>query len=157
MQDLRELRYFLGIKVIRSPSGIWLLQRQYGLDMSKYGMTSYKPMSIPLEQNVKLNAKKGELLEDFIVYKCIIGSLIYMTITRPYLSYIVGLVSQFMQAPRKPHLDAARHILRYVKTTLQYGLFYEAGCPIQVHGYIDADWASSIFDRRSTSGLMFSL
>ena len=62
-----------------------------------------------------------------------------------------------MQAPRKPHLDAARCILRYVKSTLQYGLFYEAGCPIQVHGNTDADWASSISDRRSTSGFMFSL
>ena len=62
-----------------------------------------------------------------------------------------------MQAPRKPHLDAARCILRYVKSTLQYGLFYEAGCLIQVHGYTYADWASSISDRRSTSGFMFSL
>ena len=53
-----------------------------------------------------------------------------MTITRPNLSYAIGLVSQFMQAPRKPHLDAARCILRYVKSTLQYGLFYEAGCKI---------------------------
>ena len=62
-----------------------------------------------------------------------------------------------MQAPRKPHLDAARRILRYVKSTLQYGLFYEAGCSIQVHGYTDADWAGSISDRRSTSGFMFAL
>ena len=62
-----------------------------------------------------------------------------------------------MQAPRKPHLDATRRILRYVKSTLQYGLFYEAGCKIQVHGYTDSDWAGSISDRRSTSGFMFSL
>ena len=51
----------------------------------------------------------------------------------------------------------ARCILRYVKSTLQYGLFYEAGYPIQVHGYTDADWAGNISDRRSTSGFMFSL
>ena len=54
-------------------------------------------------------------------------------------------------------MDAARRKLRYVKSTLQYGLFYEAGCKIQVHGYTDADWAGSISDRRSTSGFMFSL
>ena len=157
MKDLGELRYFLGIEVIRSPSGIWLLQRQYGLDMlSKYGMTGCKPISVPLEQNVKLNAETGELLEDITMYRRIVGSLIYMTITRPDLSYAVGLVSQFMQAPRKPHLDAARRILRYVKSTLHY-LFYEAGCALQVHGYTDADWAGSVSDRRSTSGFMFSL
>ena len=122
--------------------------------LSRYGMTGCKPISVPLEQNVKLGSEEGELLEDVTVYRRIVGSLIYMTITRPDLSYAVGLVSQFMQAPRKPHLDAARRILRYVKSTLQYGLFYEAGCPIQVHGYKDADWAGSISDRRSTSGFI---
>ena len=70
-----------------------------------------------------------------------------MTITRPDLSHVFGLVSQFMQVPGKSHLDAARRILRYVKSTLQYGLFYKAGYPIHVHGYTDADWASSISDR----------
>ena len=155
MKDLGELRYFLGIEVIRSPGGIWLLQRQYGLDMlSRYGMTGCKPISVPLEQNVKLSSEEGELLEDVTVYRRIAGSLIYMTITRPDLSYAVGLV---MQAPRKPHLDATRRILRYVKSTLHYGLFYEAGCALQVHGYTDAAWAGSVSDRRSTSGFMFSL
>ena len=67
------------------------------LDMlSKYGMTGCKPISIPLEQNVKLNAETCELLEDITMYRRIVGSLIYMTITRPDLSYAVGLVSQFM-------------------------------------------------------------
>ena len=90
------------------------------------------------------------------MYRRIVGSLIYMTITRPDLSYAVGLVSQFMQAPRKPHLDAARRILMYVKSTLQYGLFYETGVHIQLHGYTDADWAGSISDRQSIIGYVFS-
>ena len=84
--------------------------------LSKYGMT--RPILVPLEQNVKLSIDAGELLEDPTMYRRIVGSLIYMTITRPDLSYDVGLVSQFMQAPRKPYLDAARRILRYVKSTL---------------------------------------
>ena len=124
--------------------------------LSKYGMIGCKPISVPLEQNVKLSADAGELLEDPTMYRRTVGSLIYMTITRPDLSYAVGLVSQFMHAPRKPHLDAARRILRYVKSTLQYGLFYETTVKIQLHGYTDADWASSIYDRRSTSGYVFS-
>jgi hypothetical protein len=117
MKDLGELRYFLGIEVIQSPKGIWLLQRQYALNkLSKYGMTGCKPISIPLEQNVKLSADEGDLVET--MYRRIMGSLIYMTITRPDLSYAVGMVSQFMQTPRKPHLDAVRRILRYIKHTL---------------------------------------
>jgi len=127
MKDLGELCYFLGIEVIHSPKGIWLLQRQYALNkLAKYGMTGCKPISIPLEQNVKLSADEGDLVEDTTMYKRIVGSLIYMTITRPDLSYVVGVLSQFMQTPRKPHLDAMRHILRYIKHTLQCGIFYEA-------------------------------
>ncbi len=119
MKDLGELRYFLSIEVIQSPKGIWLLQRQYALNkLSEYGMTGCKPISIPLEQNVKLSADEGKLVEDTTMYRRIVGSLIYMTITRPYLSYAVGVVSQFMQTPRKPHLDAVRRILRYIKHTL---------------------------------------
>ncbi len=67
--------------------------------LTEYGMTCYKPISIPLEQNVKLSADEGGLVEDTIMYKRIMGSLIYMTITRPYLSYAVGVVNQFMQTP----------------------------------------------------------
>ncbi len=121
VKDLGGLRYFLNIEVIQYPKGIWLLQRQYALNkLFEYGMTSCKPISIPLEQNVKLNADEGDLVEDTTMYRCIMGSLIYMTITRPYLSYAVGVVSQFMQTPRKLHLDVMRHILRYITYFIEW-------------------------------------
>ncbi len=157
MKDLGELRYFLDIEVIQSPKGIWLLQRQYALNKSsEYGMTGCKPISIPLEQNVKLSANEKDLVEDTTMYRRIVGSLIYMTITRPDLSYAAGVVSQFMQTPRKLHLDAMRRILRYIKHTLQCGIFYEAKSQLQVHGYTNVDWAGNVSDRRSTSGFMIS-
>jgi hypothetical protein len=138
MKDLGELLYFLDIEVIQSPKGIWLLQRPYALNkLSEYGMTGCKPISIPLEQNVKLSADEGNLVEDIIMYKRIVRSLIYMTITRPNLSYAVGVVSQFMQTPRKLHLDVMRGILKYIKHNLQCGIFYEAKNQLQVHGYTD--------------------
>jgi hypothetical protein len=148
MKDLGELRYFLGIEVIQSPKGIWLLQRQYALNkLSEYGMTCYKPILIPLEQNVKLSADEGDLVEDTTMYIRIMGSLIYMTITRIDLTYVVGVVSQFMQTPRKPHLDAVRRILKYIKHTLYCGIFYEAKNQLQVHGYMDVDWADNVSDK----------
>jgi hypothetical protein len=100
-------------------------------------MMGCKPISIPLEQNVKLSANEQNLVEDTIMYKHIVGSLIYMTITRLDLSYAVGVVNQFLQTPRKPHLDAVRRILRYKKHILQCGIFYEAKSQLQVHGYIN--------------------
>jgi hypothetical protein len=100
MKDLGELHYFLDIEVIQSLKGISLLQRQYALNkLSKYGMMGCKPISIPLEQNVKLSVDEKDLVEDTTMYRRIVGSLIYMTITRPNLSYAVGMVSQFMQTP----------------------------------------------------------
>jgi histone deacetylase 1/2 len=79
-----------------------------------------------------------------------------MTIIGPDLNYTVGLESQFMQVIQKPHLNGVRHTLCYVSAIVDYGLFYEASTKLQVHGYINADWASSISDRSSTNGFMFS-
>ena len=65
-----------------------------------------------------LSVDEGDFVEDTTMYRHLVGSLIYMTIIRPYLSYVVGMVSQFMQTPRKPHLDVVRRILRYIKHIL---------------------------------------
>ncbi len=105
---------------------------------------------------MKLNADEGNLVEDTTMYRRIVGSLIYMTITRPNLNYAVRVVSQFMQMPRNPHLDAVNYILKYIKHIFQCGISYEAKSQLQVHGYTDANWAGNVSDKRSTSGFMFS-
>jgi hypothetical protein len=89
-------------------------------------MVGCKPISVPLDQNGKLNANAGEVLGDATMYMKVAGSLICMMITKRDLNYIVGLENQFMQVPRKPHLDGVRHKVRYVSATTDYGLFYEA-------------------------------
>ncbi|MCO5576543.1 hypothetical protein L7F22_030354 [Adiantum nelumboides] len=130
MKDLGELRYFLGIEMIRNEGGVLLLQKKYGLDMlMKYGMAYCKPILTPLDWNLKLRIVEGEVLDDATMYRRIVGSLIYMTISRPDSSYAVGLVSHYMQLPRKSHLDAVRRIMKY---------------------------AGSVSDCRSTNGYMFS-
>jgi hypothetical protein len=78
MKDLGKLCYFLNIEVIQSPKGIWLLQKQYALNkLSEYEVMGCKPISIPLEQNVKLSANEGDLVEDTTVYKRIVGNKLH--------------------------------------------------------------------------------
>ncbi|MCO5567572.1 hypothetical protein L7F22_021266 [Adiantum nelumboides] len=135
MKDLGELRYFLGIEIVDTLSRIWMIQRQYALDMlEKYGMTAAcKPVDTPLDQNVKL-VDDGHYIEDVTMYRKMVGSLIYLTITKPDLSYAVGVVSQFMQNPCKSHLDEMKRIMRYVKATVNYGMFYEKNAKLYLYG-----------------------
>ena len=157
MKDLNDLHYFLGIEVIQTPEGFLLSQRHYVLNLLyKFGMTECKSISTPLDRNMKLTADSGKFCEP-TQYRQIIGSLIYLTITRPDLSYPVGLLSQFMETPRDTHMDCAKRVLRYVSGTLDYGIFYKQGVPLRLEGFTDADWAGNASDRRSTSGFMFSL
>ena len=117
MKDLHELHYFLGIEVIRTLVGI--LSSDYVLNfLYKFGLTECKPVSTPLDRNLKIVADSGMAVCDLTKYRQLIGNLIYLTITRPDLSYSVGLLSQFMKNPRNLHLDYAKRILRYVSTMM---------------------------------------
>ena len=91
------------------------------------------------------------------MYRQLVGSLIYLTLTWLEISYAVGVASQYMQNPRKPHLEAVHCILRYVKGMNDYGLLYKKGETCKVAGYCDADYAGDHDTCRLTTGYMFSL
>lgn len=94
MKDLGVLKYFLGIEVSRSPSGLYLYQRKYTLDIiSEFGMLGVKPISFPLEKNHKLALARGEPLSDPSRYRCLVGKLIYLATTRSELSYVIHTLS----------------------------------------------------------------
>ena len=124
--------------------------------MSKYGMDDCKPIAVPLDQNGKIIANIGVVLEAPTMYQKMVGSLIYATVSKPNLSYLVGFVSQFMEVPRKPHLDCMQWIIWYLSATTFYALFYAANTPLELYGYTDIDWVGSEHDRRSNKGYMFS-
>jgi hypothetical protein len=83
--------------------------------------------------------------------------MMYMIHTRPDIGYAVIAISQFMTEPRQRHWVVAKHILRYLRGTITYGLRYTSSGDLLLHGYVDADWAGSPVDQKSTSGYCFSL
>jgi hypothetical protein len=157
LKDLGDLHYFLGIEVIRTPEGILMNQRHYALSMLfKFGMADCKPTSTHLDRTVK-HRPNSEKVCDPTRLRQIVGSLIYLTITQPDLSYPVGVISHYMARPTKEHLQSALRILRYVSGTKDRGLLYRASTTVQLAGYTDADWAGNTANRRFTSGYAFSL
>lgn len=123
MFDLGLLHYFLGIEITQTLAGIFLSHPKYALDMlSKFCMANCKPALTPFLLGVKLEASCSSPLVDVTLHHKLVGSLIYLTHTRPDISYDVGLVSRFMQEPHELHWKAAKRIIHYVQGTHSYGI-----------------------------------
>ena len=91
------------------------------------------------------------------MYRQMIGSLMYLTNTRPDICFAMNTLSQFLTDLRNVHLTAAKHILKYLRGTVDYGLKYDANKKINLEGYVDANWARNAIDRRRTLGCCFSM
>ena len=137
-KDLRKLKYFLGIEVAQSNSNAVISQRKHTLDtLVDTGMLDCKLVDTPMDPNVKLLQGQGEHLRDPRRYRRLIGKLNYLTITRPDISFLVSVVSQFLQSPCDSHSDAAVRILRFVKGTPNQGVLYENRSHSHIIGHSD--------------------
>ncbi|KAL9231947.1 hypothetical protein vseg_007105 [Gypsophila vaccaria] len=153
IKDLGYIRYFLGLEVIRSSEGILVNQRKYVRDLiSDAGMNNCSPAPFPLPRGLKLTIDDGVLLSDPEVYRKIIGKLLYLNLTRPDISYAVQHLSQYMSSPREPHLQAAVHVIRYLKGTSDAALLYPADNELILQSFCDADWGACQFSCRSLTG-----
>jgi hypothetical protein len=146
------LRFFF------SSNGFYLTQAKYIFDLlSRAKLTDCKIVDTPTELNAHLNLQDGEPLRDPTLYRHLVGSLVYLTVTRPDISYVVHQVSQFMATPRSTHFSDVLRILRYLKGTLFHGLHFSSESPLELHSYTDADLVGDPTDHRSTTGYCFLL
>ncbi|KAK3011542.1 hypothetical protein RJ639_011582 [Escallonia herrerae] len=133
-------------------------QRKYALDiLSESGLSASKPAAFPMEQNHGLALAGGPLLSDPGPYRRLIGRLVYLTITRPDICYVIHFLSQFMQSPHSQHWETALRVLQYLKAVPGQGLFLLADSPLQIYAFYDSDWASCPLTRRSVTGYFVSL
>ncbi|GJV07191.1 ribonuclease H-like domain-containing protein [Tanacetum coccineum] len=152
MTDLGVLYYFLGISVMRDSSSLFLSQKKYDVEiLEKAHMVNCNPGQTPVDAESKLGVN-GDSVSDPTLYQSLAGSLQYLTFTRPDLSYAVQQVCLHMHDPREPHFSALKRILRYVQSTLHYGLQLYSSSTTYLVAYSDADWAGCPTTRRSTSG-----
>ncbi|GJS85872.1 ribonuclease H-like domain-containing protein [Tanacetum coccineum] len=157
IKDLGELKYFLGIEVLKTDKGgLCLSQRKYCLELlHDYGLLACKPVSTPLLENIILAHKEKEgdkFLKNVTNYQRLVGKLIYLTLTRPNISYFVHCLSQHMHAPLQSHMDLGLRVLRYLKGAPGSGIVFEKSEHMSLKVYANSDWAKCPVTRRSISG-----
>lgn len=156
MTDLGKMKYFLGVEVIQDEQGIFICQKKYAMDILKrFGMESCNAVKNPIVPGNRLTKKGDGPAVDLTAFKQLVGSLRYLTATRPDLIYSVNLVSRYMEKPTEQHMLAAKRILRYVQGTTGFEIQYRHGGEEKLVGYVDSDYAGDEDDRRSTSGYAF--
>ncbi|XP_071687857.1 uncharacterized mitochondrial protein AtMg00810-like [Rutidosis leptorrhynchoides] len=153
IKDLGTINYYLGIEFLKHKDGITMSQRKYALELlNTSDILDQKPSNVPLDLNTKLSADEGTPLEDPSLYRTLVGKLIYLTITRPDLSYAAQALIQFGQNPRTSHLTALYKILRYVKICPGQGLHFPLDTQLKLKAFCDSDWANCPTSRRSITG-----
>ena len=154
MSMMGELKFFLGLQIHQGQNGIFISQRKYTHELlKKFKMDESKPVATPMCTSTKLDKDKTGKDVDKKLFRGIIGSLLYLTASRPDIMNAVCVCARFQAEPKESHLLAVKRILRYLKGTTDLGLWYPKNNKFNLIGYSDADFAGCNIDRKSTSGI----
>ena len=158
MSMVEELTFFLVLQVKQKKEGIFVSQEKYARNIvKKFGLNSKKHASTPISSSTKLNVDSSGVEVSPTLYRSIIGSLLYLTTSRPDIAFSIGVHARYQATLKESHLIAVKRIIRYINGTPDYGLWYSKDSNACLAGYSDEDWACSVDDRKSTSGGCFYL
>lgn len=156
--DLGPLQRYLGVQFDRNDIGLRMHQTDYALHiLQHFDMEHCTPSHTPLPEGTVLSKDSATPPVDATLYTTLVGKLLFLTKTRPDITHAVSVVSRFMHSPQEAHLQAAKHILRYVRRFPDLGLFYQQGEENSLRGYTDADYGQDIDDRISVGAYIFFL
>ena len=158
LKDLGPLHFFLGVEASRTSSGLHLSQQKYIRDLLvKTKMDEAKPISTPMSSTEILLLHDGSPACDATEYRQVIGLVQYLSFTRPDVSFVVNKLSQYIHQPSTAHWAAMKRVLRYLKGTVDCGLFLRSYSSLTLRVFADADYASNKDNYSSTSAYVIFL
>ena len=158
MSMVGELTFFLGLQVKQKKEDIFVSQEKYARNIvKKFGLDSKKHAFTPMSSSTKLNVDSSGVEVSPTLYRSIIGSLLYLTASRPDIAFNIGVCARYQAALKESHLTTVKRIIRYINGTPNYGLWYSKDSNACLAEYSDTNWAGSVDDRKSTSGGCFYL
>jgi hypothetical protein len=159
MSLVGPLAVYLGVSFFYEPASILMSHTRYIIKcLDELGLTNYLPAVVPLDPSTKLSLDMDSLLlPDPTYYHIIVGEALHLNNTRPDIVFAVGVVTRFTKAPQEAHLEAAIHIMRYLKDTMHLAILYQQEEEVALLGYTDSDFQGDLDEQRSTSGYLFNI
>ncbi|GJY58914.1 uncharacterized mitochondrial protein-like protein [Tanacetum coccineum] len=153
MSSMGELTFFLGLQVMQRDNGIFISQDKYVADiLKKFNFVTIKTVSTPIKTNKALLKDEEAEDVDVYLYRPMIGSLMYLTTSRPDIMFAVCACARFQVTTKVSHLHAVKRIFRYLKGQPKLGLWYPKDSPFDSEDFSDIDYAKASLDRKSTTG-----
>ncbi|GKC73054.1 putative ribonuclease H-like domain-containing protein [Tanacetum coccineum] len=145
--------FFLGLQVQQKEDGIFISQDKYVAKiLKKFDFATMKTASTPMEPNKALVKDEEADSVDVHLYRSMIGSLMYLTASRPDITFVVCACARFQVTPKTSHIHAVKRIFRYLKGQPKLGLWYPRDSPFDLEAFSDSDYAGASLDRKSTTG-----
>nr|GFC65354.1 uncharacterized mitochondrial protein AtMg00810-like [Tanacetum cinerariifolium] len=153
MSMMGKISFFLGLQISQNPRGIFINQSKYALEsLKKYGFESCDPVDTPMVEKSKLDEDREGKAIDPSHYRGMIGTLLYLTASRPDLQFAICMCARYQARPTEKHVHAVKRIFRYLRRTVNRGLWYPKDSSVALTAFADADHAGCQDTRRSTSG-----